>query len=139
MEQHRAAELVKKSKIRQHAVRASGHGGQNVNKRSTKVQLVRAMAENENFLREGEREKIEAWRAQKKIGAEREKFENIPPVELRVESQATRHQHLNFEDAKKKLVKLLAEILWEEAERVPTRVPRIQRKKRRDAKKHRGK
>jgi len=91
--------------------RAGGPGGQNVNKRSTKVQLQVKVSDLN--LADEEKEKI------------RKKLKNHidHDDELRVESEEERSQERNREIAFEKLNNLIGEVLEDNPKRIPTRSP----------------
>jgi ribosome-associated protein len=109
------------------AVRASGPGGQNVNKVSSKVVL---------------RFDLAATRALD--GAAKARLRAIAHGRLDadgaivVTSQRTRDQRLNLEDARSKLAELVARALVVEAPRRPTKPTRASKRRRVDDKRRHG-
>lgn len=100
------AKLENEIKIK--AVRSSGKGGQNVNKVSTKIEILFDVI-NSGLLTE----------AQKKLIKEK----NIPDKNgiLRVTSQLSRSQFVNREDAIEKLFKILKNSLKVPRKRIKTK------------------
>lgn len=106
---------------------SSGPGGQHVNRASTRVTVSLAVPESRS-LDAGQKAKILDRLAGRisKSGV------------LRVSSQRQRSQAANRKDALDRLVALLAAALAEDPERVETRVPPAQRRRRREAKRRRS-
>ncbi len=108
------------------AVRASGPGGQNVNKVASKVELRFALAETQ-ALDEATKDRVRAL-AGVRVG---------PLGELIVVSQKTRDQTKNLEDARDKLALLIRRGLVLPTPRRPTRPSRARvRARLNDKRKH---
>jgi ribosome-associated protein len=112
------AVIIPETDLSWRAVRASGPGGQNVNKVSSKVEL---------------RLDLDATRALDDATKAR-----LGGGEIIVTSQATRDQAKNLADARAKLAALLARALHRPKPRKPTRPTAGSRKRRLEAKQHRG-
>jgi len=109
------------------AVRASGPGGQNVNKVSSKVVLT--------FDFEGSVALTESQRDRLRVIAK-----NVLDGEGRilVQSQKTRDQQRNLDDAREKLREIVAKALVVPKKRKPTKVSKGAKKRRVDDKKKLG-
>lgn len=109
------------------AVRASGSGGQHVNKTSTAVEL-RFDVTKSVALTEAHREKILAT-ADRRINGD---------GVIVIKAQGSRSQRQNREAAESRLALLLRNALTEQRQRVPTTTPRAERERRRREKARRS-
>ena len=107
--------------------RSSGPGGQNVNKVETKVRLLFDL-QGSRSLSSKQRMRIEERLATRvtKAGV------------LHVSSQRHRSREANRRATIERFVELLADALEEEEPRLPTRVPKTQRRRRLDSKRRRS-
>ena len=114
---------VEENAIRMHAVRASGPGGQNVNKVSSKVEL-RVDLNGIVGLSPEQRRRLNASVASRLDDEGR----------LVVVSQLTRSQVLNLKDAREKVQALVEAALTAPRRRIPTKPSRASKARRLDSK-----
>ena len=117
--------IIPSGDLEWHAVRASGPGGQNVNKVSSKVELRFLLAECTVLT--------EATKARLRVIA-RSYLTN--EGELLIASQRTRDQHRNLEDARSKLRDLVAASLVRPKRRIATKPTRASKERRLTEKRH---
>ena len=118
---------IDEREIEESFVRASGPGGQNVNKVATAVRL-RFDVRHSLSLPNGVRARLE------RLAGNRLTDEGV----LIINAQRHRTQERNRADALERLVALIREAAIPPVPRRPTKVPRGERHRRRDAKRHRG-
>ena len=118
---------VPASALTMRAVRASGPGGQNVNKVASKVDL-RVDLEAIEGLTDPARDRLRAL-AGRRLDAD---------GRLQITSQVTRDQTRNMEDAREKVRALVATALREPKRRRPSRPTAAARERRIESKKQRG-
>jgi len=109
------------------ASRASGPGGQHVNKTSSRVTLCWNLAESVAL---GERQRS---LARQRLGS-RVTRDGV----LRISAESERSQHRNRLVARERLAELLATALHQDRPRRPTKVPRSVHRRRVEAKRRRG-
>ena len=118
---------VPASALTMRAVRASGPGGQNVNKVASKVDL-RVDLEAIEGLADSARQRLRALAARRLDADGR----------LQITSQLTRDQTRNVEDARDKVRALITAALSEPKRRRPSRPTKAARERRIESKKRRG-
>lgn len=103
--------LIEEEKVRFKASRSGGPGGQNVNKRSTKVQAWIKIGDLP--LSDEEKERVRAKLAHR-VNKE---------DELEAESEEERSQEANREKVLKRLEEMVSEAIKKAPRRIPTRAP----------------
>lgn len=110
------------------AARSSGPGGQHVNKSETKVVLTFDLENSRSLNPE-----------QKAILREALATRLTKDGRLRLTAQQHRSRAANEREVRQRFAELIGEGLRQEAERRPTRIPRAQRRRRLEDKRHRSK
>jgi ribosome-associated protein len=118
---------IDERELQERFVRASGPGGQNVNKVSTAVELRFDVAHSAS-LPEGVRARLS------RLAGRRLSDEGI----LVIRADRFRTQERNREDARERLAELVRQATIVPKRRVPTKPPRASKQRRREAKKKRG-
>jgi ribosome-associated protein len=118
---------IDERELQERFVRASGPGGQNVNKVSTAVELRFDVAHSAS-LPEGVRARLS------RLAGRRLSDEGI----LVIRADRFRTQERNREDARERLAELVRQATIVPKRRVPTRPSRASKERRREAKKKRG-
>jgi ribosome-associated protein len=118
---------IDEAELRFEFARSSGPGGQNVNKVETKVRLLFDLGTTRSLSPE-QRERVEEKLATRitKAGV------------LHVTSQRHRSRETNRRATIERFAELLADALEEEEPRIPTRTPKVQRKRRLESKRRRS-
>lgn len=119
---------IREQEIEEHFVKASGPGGQNINKVSTAVQL-RFPAMTSPSLPEAVRQRLQ------KLAGRRMTADGV----LVIEARRYRTQERNRQDARERLVALIRQAMLKRKPRIPTRPSLAARKRRLEAKIRRGK
>ena len=118
---------IGEGELEEHFIRASGPGGQNVNKLSSAVQL-RFDVRRSPSLPEGVRARLE------QLAGRRLTREGV----LVINAQRYRTQERNRDDARERLVDLIRRAAVPPAPRRPTKPSRLARERRLQSKKHRA-
>ncbi|BDM63067.1 aminoacyl-tRNA hydrolase [Shewanella sp. NFH-SH190041] len=118
--------VVQENEIQWQFIRASGAGGQHVNKVSTAAQLIFDI--HQSSLPEFYREKLLA-RSDHRISAS---------GKIIIKCQQSRSQEANRETALQQFIQLVASVTVVEKKRLPTKATRASQRRRIDTKKQRG-
>ena len=118
---------ISESELQEDFVRASGPGGQNVNKVSTAVQLRFHVVNSPNLPKNVKTKLIKL--AGKKMTAE---------GVLIIDSRLFRTQHRNREEALERLIRLIKKATEKPKKRIKTKPTRASKERRLQGKKHRG-
>ena len=117
--------IIADGELEEHFIRASGPGGQNVNKVSSAVQLRFNVLASPSLI---------DWARERLLRSGQTTKEGV----LIVTAQRFREQERNRADAKEKLVEIIRAAATPPKPRRATKVPRASKAKRLDGKKHRA-